>query len=150
MHTRYALAMATSTSTSYRLTSALKERLARRATSEDTTETALVTRLLEQGLAAIEHPGIVYRSGPSGWRAALAGGPDVDEVVRAIRSSGATGDKAVSAAAGRLGVDERLVRIAVDYAAEHLDEIEARLRENEDAADRVRRLTVARAAVLAG
>ncbi len=37
----------------------------------------------------------------------------------------------------------------MDYAAEHLEEIEARLRDNDEAAERVRRLTEARAAVLA-
>lgn len=132
------------------MNSDLKERLAAQAAAENTTETALVSRLLEQGLAAIEHPGIVYRSGPSGWRAGLAGGPDIDEVVRAIRSVGASGDKAVSKAAGSLGIDVRLVRIAIDYAAEHLEEIEVRLRENEEAADRVRKLTVARSTVLTG
>ncbi len=138
------------TSTSYRLTSGLKGRLAQQAAAENTTATALVSRLLEQGLAGIEHPGIVYRSGPSGWRAALAGGPDVDEVVRAIRSSGSSGDKAVLAAAGSLGIDVRLVRIAIDYAAEHLEEIEARLSESEEAVERVRKLTVARGSVLTG
>ena len=137
-------------STSYRLTPELKQRLARRATTESITVTALITRLLEQGLAAIEHPGIVYRPGPSGWRAGLAGGPDVDEVVRRVRSSGVAGDKAVSVTAESLGVDARLVRIAIDYASEHLDEIEARLRENQEAAERVRDLAVARASLLAG
>ena len=138
------------TSTSYRLTPEIKERLARRASTEGVTVTALVTRLLEQGLAAIEHPGIVYRPGPSGWRAGLAGGPDVDEVVRAVRSSGAAGDRAVSVAADSLGIDPRLVRIAIDYAAEHLEEIESRLRENHEAAERVRELAAARSSVLAG
>ena len=111
--------------------------------------TALVTRLLEQGLAAIEHPGIVYRPGPTGWRAGVAGGPDVDEVVRAVRASGG-GDEAVAVAADSLGIDPRLVRVGIDYAAEHLDEIEARLRENDRAVQRVRELAAARAAVLAG
>ena len=138
------------TSTSYRLDSDLKQRLARQAAAEGITETALVTRLLEQGLAAIEHPGIVYRPGPSGWRAGLAGGPDVDEVVRTIRSTGAAGDKAVSSAADSLGIDQRLVRLAIDYAAEHLEAIEARLRENEDAVDRVKKLASARSSVLTG
>ena len=138
------------TSTSYRLDSDLKQRLARQAAAEGNTETALVTRLLEQGLAAIEHPGIVYRPGPSGWRAGLAGGPDVDEVVRTIRSTGAAGDKAVSSAADSLGIDQRLVRLAIDYAAEHLEAIEARLRENEDAVDRVKKLASARSSVLTG
>jgi CubicO group peptidase (beta-lactamase class C family) len=137
------------TSTSYRLDPALKARLAAQATTEGVAETALVTRLLEQGLSTIRHPGVVFRPGPSGWRAALAGGPDVDEVVRALRSGGATGDDAVAATAADLGIDARLVRIAVDYAAEHLEEIEARLRDNDEAAERVRRLTEGRAAVLA-
>lgn len=112
--------------------------------------TALVTRLLEQGLAAIDHPGIVHRPGPTGWRAGVAGGPDVDEIVRAVRSSGADGDEAVAVAADSLGIDPRLVRIGIDYAAEHLDEIEERLRENDEAAMRVRALAAGRAAVLAG
>ena len=106
--------------------------------------------LLAQGLAAIEHPGIVYRPGPTGWRAGLAGGPDVAEVVRAVRFTGAGGDDAVAAAAEHVGVDQRLVRIAIDYAAEHLDEIEARIQENEAAAERARKLSEARSSVLAG
>lgn len=138
------------TSTSYRLTTELKERLAQQASAEGVTVTALVTRLLEQGLSAIEHPGIVYRPGPSGWRAGVAGGPDVDEIVRSVRSTGETGDGAVSMAADGLGVDPRWVRIAVDYAADHLDEIESRLRENDAAIERARHLAIARAAVLAG
>jgi hypothetical protein len=138
------------TSTSYRLDPDLRDRLARRAAAEGITVTALVARLLEQGLGAIEHPGIVYRSGPTGWRAGLAGGPDVDEVVRTIRSTGADGDTAVSGAAESLGVDPRLIRIAIDYAAEHLDEIEVRLRENEQAIDRVRKVAAARSSVFTG
>ncbi len=148
MQLRYDLAMATSTS--YRLAPELKERLARRATTEGVTETALVTRLLAQGLAAIEHPGIVYRLGPTGWRAGLAGGPDVDEVVRAVRAGGGTGDRAVSVAADRLGIDPRVVRIAIDYAADHLEDIEARLRENTEAVERARKLAAARSSLLAG
>lgn len=137
-------------STSYRLATDLKGRLAQRAAAEGITETALVTRLLEQGLAAIEHPGIVYRPGPTGWRAGLAGGPDVDDVVRAVRATGVTGDEAVAVAAESVGIDQRLVRIAIDYAAEHLEEIEARIQENEAAAERARKLSEARSSVLAG
>jgi hypothetical protein len=137
-------------STSYRLATDLKGRLAQRAAAEGITETALVTRLLEQGLAGIEHPGIVYRPGPTGWRAGLAGGPDVDEVVRAVRATGVTGDEAVAVAAESVGIDQRLVRIAIDYAAEHLEEIEARIQENEAAAERARKLSEARSSVLAG
>ena len=91
----------------------------------------------------------MFRPGPSGWRAGLAGGPDVDEVIRALRATGATGENAVAAAADDLGISSRFVHIAVDYAADHIDEIEARLLANEAALERARRLTAARAAVLA-
>jgi len=137
------------TSTSYRLDPDLKARLAAQAAAEGVAETTLVTRLLAQGLSAIEHPGVVFRPGPSGWRAGLAGGPDVDEVIRALRATGATGENAVAAAADDLGISSRFVHIAVDYAADHIDEIEARLLANEAALERARRLTAARAAVLA-
>ena len=137
------------TSTSYRLDPDLKARLAAQAAAEGVAETTLVTRLLAQGLSAIEHPGVVFRPGPSGWRAGLAGGPDVDEVIRALRATGATGENAVAAAADDLGISSRFVHIAVDYAADHIDEIEARLLANEAALERARRLTAARATVLA-
>jgi hypothetical protein len=107
------------TSTSYRLDPALKARLAAQATTEGVPETALVTRLLEQGLSTIRHPGVVFRPGRR-----VAGRPrrrpGVDSRA-ALRSGGATGDAVATTA--DLGIDARLVRIAVDYA-EHL-EIEA-------------------------
>lgn len=136
--------------TSYRLPPELKRRLAEKAAVEGIAETALVVRLLAQGLAAIDHPGIVFRPGPSGWRAGVAGGPDVDEIVRAARRAAVDGDEAVTVAAADLGIDQRLVRIAVDYAAEHLEEIEARIAENDAAAERARVLAEARSSVLTG
>ena len=44
-------------------------------------------RLVDEALRMAEHPGIIFRSGPTGRRAALAGGPDVREVIRAIKSA---------------------------------------------------------------
>src|SRR3974377_2589129 len=44
-------------------------------------------RLVDEALRMAEHPGITFRSGPTGRRAALAGGPDVWEVIRAIKSA---------------------------------------------------------------
>jgi hypothetical protein len=43
-------------------------------------------RLVDEALRTSEHPGIMFRPGPTGRRAGLAGGPDVWEIVRAIRS----------------------------------------------------------------
>src|SRR5260370_35708798 len=44
-------------------------------------------RLGDEALRMSEHPGIMFRPGPTGRRAPLAGGPDVWEVVRAIKSA---------------------------------------------------------------
>src|SRR5437870_6214878 len=46
--------------------------------------------LVDEALRISEHPGIVFRSGPTGRRASLASGPDVWEAVRAIKSARST------------------------------------------------------------
>lgn len=135
-------------STSYRLPAGLKQRLAKLAKTEGVSETALVSRFLEQGLRSAAHPGIVFRPGPTGWRAGLSGGPDIDEVIRAVRASEVKGDKAVHYAAESLGLHEGLVRKAVDYAAEYLGEIEERIAANDEVIERVKLLSEARTSIL--
>ena len=46
-----------------------------------------------------DHPGIVFRDGTAGRRAGLAGGPDVWEVIGALRSTGLEGNEAIQATA---------------------------------------------------
>lgn len=125
-------------SVSYRLDPQLKERLAQRAHENNISETGLVTRLLDEGLKTSAHPGIVYRDGPAGRRAAVAGGPDVWEIVMALRHTGRRGDARVGAAAEQLDVTEQLVRTAVSFAATHPDEVEAMIDRNEAAAARAK------------
>ena len=112
-------------SVSYRLDPRLKDRLAERAHDEGISEESRVTRFLDEGLKTSAHPGIVYRTGPAGRRAAVAGGPDVWEVVVATRHTRQRGDARVGATAEQLGVPEQLVRTAVAFAAVHPDEVEA-------------------------
>lgn len=126
-------------SVSYRLDPQLKEDLARRAHDEGISETSLVTRLIDEGLKTSAHPGIVYRDGPAGRRAAVGGGPDVWEVVVATRHTGKRGDARVGAAAEQLGVPEQLVRTAVSFAAAHPSEVETMINRNEAAAERAQR-----------
>lgn len=123
-------------SVSYRLDPELKAKLARRARDESVSETSLVTRLIDEGLKTSAHPGIVYRDGPAGRRAGVAGGPDVWEVVVAIRHTGKRGDARVHAAARQLDLPERLVRTAVSFAASHPDEVYAMIDRNAAAAER--------------
>lgn len=136
-------------SVTYRLDEDLKQRVSARAQAEGMTETALVTRLLDEGLKVAAHPGIVYRDGPAGRRAALATGPDVWEVVNGVRHADGQGDARVADAAEQMGLPERLIRLAVNFAAAHPDEIEDQIRRNEDAGERARELAEERERLLA-
>lgn len=73
------------------------------------------------------HPGIVFRDGPTGCRAALPGGPGVWEVVQTIRTGKARGDAAVVAAADLLALNRSQVRTALRYYATHPEDIDKRI-----------------------
>ena len=137
------------TSTSYRLDRELKRLLAERAAREQVTETALVTRLLEEGLKTSAYPGIVYRGGPTGRRAALALGPDVWEIIAAVRHAPGRGEAKIRDAVKQLGLPEAEVRLAVDFASAYPHEIDERIALNEAAAERTRELAEQRARLLA-
>lgn len=82
-----------------------------------------------------QHPGIVFRDGPAGRRAGLAVGPDVWEIISAVRSSSLEGESAVAAAADWVALTTAQVRFAVGYYAEYPDEIDERIRLNIEEAD---------------
>lgn len=88
-------------------------------------KSALAQRYIEEGLRTDEHPGIGFRPGPAGRRAALAAGPDVWEVIQALANVEARGDAAVTATADWMGLEPFQVEIAVGYYADHRDEIDA-------------------------
>jgi hypothetical protein len=89
-------------------------------------------RLVDEALRMSEHPGIVFRPGPTGRRAGLVTGPDVWEVVRGVKSARAheadlaEGDL-LALIAENTGVPVRLIRVAVRYWASYPDEIEAEI-----------------------
>jgi hypothetical protein len=99
---------------------ALRER------SERTGEpiTRLAQRYIDEGMRLDRHPGIVFRDGPAGRRAVVAGGPDVWEIVVAARNATERGDAAIAALGERLGVPPERVRVGVRYYAEHPDEVD--------------------------
>ena len=84
------------------------------------------------------HPGIVFREGPAGRRAALAAGPDVWEVVETIKDADATGEAAIQAAAVWGGLTAAEVRVALRYYGEFPDEIDARILANREQAKEAR------------
>jgi hypothetical protein len=111
------------------------ERLERHSQEARTNKSRLAERYVDEGTRMDEHPGIVFRDGPSGRRAALAAGPDVWEVMATIRMGEASGDAAIGAAAGILNVSPGQIRVAVRYYGAYPDEIDERVRRNFDEAD---------------
>ncbi len=89
-------------------------------------------RLVDEALRMSEHPGIVFRAGPTGRRAALAGGPDVWELVRAVKSARTAepelaDDGLLGLVADNTGTPMRLVRTAVRYWASYPGGIDAEI-----------------------
>jgi hypothetical protein len=134
---------------SVRLSDELREQLDATAEAEGTTVTALVERFVQEGLATANHPGIVFKPGPSGPRAALAGGPDVWEIASALRHTRGSGSRRVATLAEEFGLHPRQVDIALDYIADHQDEIEARVRANDRAYAKAERRAANRERLLA-
>ena len=124
--------------TSFRLPEELLGRLDAEASAGGTSTTALVTGRLDEGLKTRRFPGIVYRSGPAGRRAGLAGGPDVWEVVRAVRRSAGKGEQRLRRVADDSGLALEQVRLAVEFYTAFPDEIEARIAADEEVARQVR------------
>jgi hypothetical protein len=119
---------------SIRFDARLLQRLRRRAQSvPGATASGMAQRLVDEGLRMADHPGVVFKDGPSGRRAAVAFGPDVWEVVKVLRELDERGETAVAAAAELLALPEAKVRVAMHYYGAYPEEIDAEV----DEADRV-------------
>src|SRR5258708_20709458 len=106
----------------------LLARLRRRAgATAGSTTSALAQRLIDEGLRMADHPGVIFKDGPSGRRAALAYGPDIWEVIKFLREDDERGPAALDAAAEVFAVDTSRISTAIssygDYAAEIATEI---------------------------
>lgn len=82
-----------------------------------------------------EHPGIVFRGGPTGRRAALAGGPDVWELILTLKNGKTRGEGAITATAELLNLTDSQVRTAVRYYGAFPDEIDRRIALSTEDAD---------------
>ena len=120
---------------SARLDPAVVERLERRGARRGLNKSRLAERYIDEGMRMDEHPGIVFRDGPTGRRAGLAGGPDVWEVIAATRASGLAGEEAIEAAAEWGNLAPAQVRVAVRYYGEYRAEIDELVRRNVEEAD---------------
>jgi hypothetical protein len=136
-------------STSFRISDAARARLASRAAHEGMTATALLDQLIVEGIEQLDYPGIVFRGPAHDRRAALAAGPDVWEVISRLQELDGSEEKRISLLSTETDLHPRLVRIALDYAAEHLEEIRQRIDRNKAMAERSRRTAGQREALLA-
>jgi hypothetical protein len=122
---------------SIRFEAALLARLRARASAVAGGNTsALAQRLIDEGLRMADHPGVIFKDGPTGRRAALAFGPDVWEVVKFLREVDERGPSALGAAAEVFAIDVNRITTAVSYYGEYRDEIDAEITAAEDASVR--------------
>jgi hypothetical protein len=95
-----------------------------------TSISAASNRLVDEALRSQEHPLIVFRDGPAGRRARLVGGPDVWQVIRAVRSARQAeprfgADKVLALVSDTTGVSTPLIQAAIAYWAAFPAEIDA-------------------------
>ena len=132
-HTDYNVVMSKRTATPVRFDPPVADRLASFvAANPGMSLSSAANRLVDEALRMVEHPGVIFRSGPTGRRAALAGGPDVWEVIRAVKSAhaaepGLDSDELVSLVSDNTGIALRLLTTAVRYWAAYPGEVDAEI-----------------------
>src|SRR2546423_2385301 len=94
------------------------------------TASSVAARLVDEGLRMEEYPGVMFRDGPMGRRATLVGGPDVWEVIRALRSARSAEPalaqpELLDLVADTTGEAPRLLRVAAAYWAAYPHEVDA-------------------------
>jgi hypothetical protein len=136
-------------STSFRISDTARTRLASRAAREGVTATALLDQLIIEGTDQLDYPGIAFRGPAHDRRAALAAGPDVWEVIARLQELEGSEEQRISILAAESDLHPRLIRIALDYAAEHSGDVRERIDRNRGMTERSRRMAQEREALLA-
>lgn len=100
----------------------------------------LAERMIDEGLRVEQFPGIIFRTGPIGRRAGLAGGPDLWEIVRDLKRAAAEGAEApIDAVAEATSLNRSKVELAASYYAAYPDAVDERIQVEVEAAERLRR-----------
>ena len=122
---------------SIRFSPSLLARLRQRANAMTGASAAgLAQRLIDEGLRMADHPGVIFKDGPSGRRAALAYGPDVWEVIKFLREVDERGPDAIDAAAEVFVVDASRIATAISYSGDYVGEIDAEIADADEASAR--------------
>jgi uncharacterized protein (DUF433 family) len=117
-----------------RVSSSTRDELEQLARDSGEVTLSFARRLLEEGVKRERHPGVTFRTGATGRRAALEGrGMDVWRVMETVWAS----DGDVDAAAEYLHIAPHEIRAAVAYYADYPEEIDERVRHNRETAERM-------------
>ncbi|HET9198397.1 MAG TPA: hypothetical protein VFN92_09105 [Solirubrobacterales bacterium] len=111
------------------------DRSRERSEFTETNKSRLAERYVDEGTRMDDHPGIVFRDGPAGRRAALASGPDVWELMATLKAGKAKGERAIAATAELLDLTDLQVRTGVRYYASFKEEIDQRIALHAEDAD---------------
>lgn len=125
---------------SARMSEAVLARLEKLSKREGHPRSRVAEQLIDEGIRMREFPGIVFRPGPTGRRAALADGPDVWEIVRGLKQARSGDGDPIEVLMASTNLREDQIRLAADYYGAYPEEIDSRIREDEDAAARLREL----------
>ena len=136
-------------STSFRISDTARTRLTSRAAREGMTATALLDRLIVEGTDQLDYPGIIFRGPAHDRRAGLAAGPDVWEVVARLQELEGSEEHRISLLAAESDLHPRLIRMALDYAAEHADDVRELIERNRLMTERSRAMARQRESLLA-
>lgn len=136
-------------STSFRISDATRRLLSDRAAHEGISAAALLDRLITEGVQQLDYPGITFRGPVHDRRAGLTAGPDVWEVISRLRELKGSEEERIATLSAESDLHPRLVRVALDYAADHPAEIRERIERNRTRAEHARRSVEQREALLA-
>jgi hypothetical protein len=128
---------------------AVVDRLKQEAATRGRSSSSLAEELIEEGLRVRRHPLITFRDGAAGRRAAVAGGPDVWELVGGLIGGDVPVEDRVDRAVDLFGLRREQVHAALAYYAEHTDEVDAELAANIAAAEEAEALWHRQRALLA-
>jgi hypothetical protein len=123
--------MVTASPSSVRFEPRVLERLsAFVAMHQELTLSSATSRLVDEALRAREHPLITFKDGPAGRRARVVGGPDVWEIIGAVRSvrtaePDLAGDEALIVVAETSGVPMPFLRAALAYWGDYPQEVDS-------------------------
>jgi hypothetical protein len=126
------------------------EQLKTEAGARQLSSSALAEELIEEGLRSRRHPLVIFRDGPAGRRAGLAGGPDVWEVIGGLVGGDVAVAERISRAVDLFGLSPLQVSAALDYYADFTTDIDDEIAANLATADEAESAWRRRQDLLAG